>query len=315
MKNNVIARPFLKWAGGKTQLLEQIENNLPIELKNGKIKKYVEPFVGGGAVFFYLMSKYDFEQVILNDINEDIILAYTVIKKDIDNLIISLSDIEKKYLNLDEAAQEKYYYDKRELFNSQKKLLNYKDAISNTLFNDDFISHAALMIFLNKTCFNGLYRQNRKGEFNVPFGKRKKPTICDTQNLKAVHEVLSNKVILKLGDYKGTEKYIDENTLTYMDPPYRPLSKTAGFTDYSKEPFNEECQIELSRWFYHLNEQKRAKLMLSNSDPDNICEGDTFFKDNYGAFKENIKKVKAARNINSKGNGRGTITELLIMNY
>lgn len=120
MKNNVIARPFLKWAGGKTQLLEQIENNLPIELKNGKIKKYVEPFVGGGAVFFYLMSKYDFEQVILNDINEDIILAYTVIKKDIDNLIISLSDIEKKYLNLDEAAQEKYYYDKRELFNSQK---------------------------------------------------------------------------------------------------------------------------------------------------------------------------------------------------
>lgn len=312
---NIIARPFLKWAGGKTQLLEQIENNLPIELKQGKIKRYVEPFVGGGAVFFYLIEKYDFEQVLLNDINEEVILTYSIIKNQIDELITNLKNIEEEYFNLELEEQGEYYYNKRKLFNEQKKVLNYIEIIQNENFSEESILHASIMIFLNKTCFNGLYRQNRKGEFNVPFGKRKKPTICDINNLQAVNKVLQKNVLLKCGDYKDTQDFIDGDTFVYMDPPYRPLSKTSGFIDYSKEPFNEECQIELSKWFYFLNESKRAKLMLSNSDPDNTCKGDTFFIDNYSAFKENIKKVKAVRNINSKGNGRGAITELLITNY
>lgn len=313
---NIIARPFLKWAGGKTQLLEQIESNLPDEIKNGEITKYVEPFVGGGAVLFYLLSKYDFNQIVINDINEENILSYIVIKNKATELINILRNIENEYINLIPEEQEKYYYNKRELFNQQKKAINYNIVIDEQEIDDEAILHASLMIFLNKTCFNGLYRQNRKGEFNVPFGKRKKPTICDEKNLKAVYEILkNNNIIFKWGDYKGISDLIDKNTFVYMDPPYRPLSKTAGFTDYSKEPFSEECQIELSKWFSLLNEQKKAKLMLSNSDPDNTCEGDTFFFDNYKEFKDNVIKVSAVRNINSKGSGRGAITELLIMNY
>lgn len=314
MKN--VARPFLKWAGGKTQLLSQIDDNLPQELKNGKIKKYVEPFVGGGAVFFHLASNYNFEQVILNDINEELILTYIVIKKEPKKLILSLRKIENEYFVINKEEQDKYYYDKRNEFNDQKKIFDYKSIFDNEELTDEAIYHASLMIFLNKTCFNGLYRQNRKGEFNVPFGKRKHPTICDEENIMAVYKLLkTHNVIFKYGNYKDIGDLIDEDTFVYMDPPYRPLSKTSGFTDYSKEPFNEECQIELSKWFYFLNESKNAKLMLSNSDPDNTCTDDTFFYDNYKNFKRNIIKVKATRNINSKGNKRGAITELLIKNY
>lgn len=301
-----IARPFLKWAGGKGQILDQIEKYLPQRVKDRKVKKYIEPFLGGGAVFFYLLSKYEFEEIILNDINEEVMLTYSVVQNNVEQLIELLSEMEKEFLNAAGSMRTEIYYNIRNEFNKEKVVVNYEN------YSDEWLPHAAKMIFLNRTCFNGLYRQNRKGQFNVPIGSYSNPTICDDENLRAVSAALLDVKLLHK-DFEGLTDYIDEDTFVYMDPPYRPLSNTSNFSDYSKVPFNDESQVRLSHW-YKVLDSKGAALMLSNSDPTNTNPNDRFFDDLYVGTNIRIHRIEAARAINSKASGRGAIRELLIVN-
>lgn len=296
--DNQVAKPFVKWAGGKRQLLPLINENLPEQLRKNKINRYVEPFVGGGAVLFDIISKYKFEQIIINDYNEELINLYLHIRNEVKYIIYELKKISDIYLSLNEEERAGFFYDTREQFNKTK---------SNTL------EKSVLFLFLNKTCFNGLYRVNSKGEFNVPYGRYKSPTILDKDNLNKVSEILSNVTILK-GDFSIVEEYVDDKTFVYFDPPYRPLSNTSNFTSYAKNDFNDSEQERLADFFKKLN-SKNAKLMLSNSDPKNIDIEDNFFDELYNNPDFKIKRVDAKRSINSKGNGRGKITELLITNY
>ena len=294
-----IVKPFVKWAGGKTSLIPQITKYFPFELRNGKIEKYIEPFVGGGAVLIDILQKYDVKQAYAFDINKDLINCYNVIKYKVEDLIQKLEKKEKEFLALCIDERQKYFYDIRTKYNSY--FLNAElDA-----------ERASEFIFLNRTCFNGLYRVNKSGKFNVPFGKYKNSTICDSRNLRNL-SILFENTIFKCGDYKESESLIDEKAFVYFDPPYRPLSVTSGFTSYTKEDFNDENQKELAKYYNKLN-VKNAKLMLSNSNPKNTDENDDFFENIYKGF--NINEVSAKRMINSNSKGRGEISELLITNY
>ena len=303
---NIYARPFLKWAGGKGQLLQRIQDNAPLELGEGKIKTYVEPFIGGGAVFFELNKKYDFDKIILNDYNVELIIAYKTIRDNVDELILHLTELEKSFLSKEKDGREEMFYNIRKEFNEEKKNVDYSEV------SKEIIKHSANLIFLNKTCFNGLYRLNSKGEYNVPFGDYKNPTICDEENLRNVNLALQG-VTLVHGDFEELTEHIDNNTFVYMDPPYRPLSGTASFNNYQKAPFNDDSQKRLASWFHSLNVEKKALLMLSNSDPKNTDPTDCFFDDLYKQFE--IIRVSASRAINSKGSSRGAVNELLITNY
>lgn len=294
-----IVKPFVKWAGGKSSLIPQITKYFPFELKNGQIEKYVEPFVGGGAVLIDILQKYDVKQAYAFDINKDLINCYNVIKYKVEDLIRKLDKKEKEFLALDKDERQKYFYDIRTEYNSY------------LLANEIDVKRASEFIFLNRTCFNGLYRVNKNGKFNVPCGKYKNPTICDSNNLRNLSKLLKN-VVFAYGDYKESEKLVDENTFVYFDPPYRPLSVTSGFTSYTKEDFNDEDQKELAKYYNKLN-LKNAKLMLSNSNPKNTNENDNFFEKIYKGF--NINEVSAKRMINANAKGRGEISELLITNY
>lgn len=291
----MIVKPFIKWAGGKNQLLNELVKKLPFENYNN-ITKYAEPFVGGGAVLFYILNNYNIKEVYISDINSKLIVTYKMIKKNVDELIIKLEKIQEEYLILDENSRKIYYLEKRKEFN-----------LSN--LND--IDIATLFIFLNKTCFNGLYRVNKKGEFNVPMGKYKKPLICDRENLKQVSNKLKNVKII-CGDYKKSIKFIDSDTFVYFDPPYRPINITSSFTAYTKDSFTDNEQIELAKYIDKLTE-KGAKIMLSNSDPKNVNKNDAFFDELYNKY--NIFRVKAKRTINSNASSRGEIDELVIINY
>jgi DNA adenine methylase len=294
---NMIAKPFLKWAGGKTQLIEQIKNSLPKNIMN-KPFTYIEPFVGSGAVLFWMIENFpNMKQAIINDINTDLTNSYLIIKNDVSNLINILSEWEKEYHNIAEnqEAKKEYYYKKRTLFNTR---------------NSDQTTQSALFIFLNRTCFNGLYRVNRKNEFNVPIGSYKKPQICNEPNLRAVSKVLQNVEILN-GDYSETLKYADNNTFFYFDPPYKPLSETSSFNSYSKDAFGDAEQIRLKEFCEHLD-QKGYQWILSNSDVKGKNPKDNFFDDLYATF--NILRVNARRNINANPQKRGKLTELLITN-
>ena len=294
-----IGKPFVKWAGGKSSLIPQITKYFPFELKNGQIEKYVEPFVGGGAVLIDILQKYDVKQAYAFDINKDLINCYNVIKYKVEDLIQKLDKKEKEFLALDKDERQKYFYNIRTEYNSY------------LLDNEIDVKRASEFIFLNRTCFNGLYRVNKNGKFNVPCGKYKNPTICDSNNLRNLSKLLKN-VVFAYGDYKESEKLVDENTFVYFDPPYRPLSVTSGFTSYTKEDFNDENQKELAEYYNKLN-LKNAKLMLSNSNPKNTNENDNFFEKIYKGF--NINEVSAKRMINANAKGRGEISELLITNY
>ena len=294
-----IVKPFVKWAGGKTSLIPQITKYFPFELRNGKIEKYIEPFVGGGAVLIDILQKYDVKQAYAFDINKDLINCYNVIKYKVEDLIQKLDKKEKEFLSLEIDGRQKCFYNIRTKYNSY---------FLNTELD---VERASEFIFLNRTCFNGLYRVNKSGKFNVPFGKYKNPTICDSRNLSNL-SILFKNTIFKYGDYKESESLIDENTFVYFDPPYRPLSVTSGFTSYTKEDFNDENQKELAKYYNKLN-VKNAKLMLSNSNPKNTDENDDFFENIYKGF--NINEVSAKRMINSNAKGRGEISELLITNY
>ncbi|GAA0128608.1 DNA adenine methylase [Methanococcus maripaludis] len=300
------AKPFLKWAGGKRRLLTQFEDHYPEGLKNGKIKKYVEPFLGSGAVYLSLQSKYKFKKVVLNDINHELMLSYKTVQNNIDELISILEPIEENFNKMNFESQKMQYYKIRNEYNIEKSNIDKNKS-------ENIIENVARFIFLNKTCFNGLYRLNKKGMFNVPFGRYLRPRIFDEPTLRGVNKALKG-VKLLCDDYRGVEKHIsiDKETFVYIDPPYRPLPETVSFTSYSKEDFLEKDQVDLSNWFKYLD-KKGAYLMLSNSDPTNTNPKDRFFEDHYGGFK--IDKVCAGRIINSRVNGRRKITELVIKNY
>ena len=292
-------KPFLKWAGGKGQLLKEIEHYYPFS--SGKITKYAEPFVGGGAVLFDILSKYDLDEVYISDINAELINTYQIIRDDIDALIEMLHAMQNDFISLDTDNRKAYYMQKREHFNNLK--VNGNESIN--------IEKAALMVFLNKTCFNGLFRVNKKGLFNVPMGSYKNPMICDEKNLRAVSGKLQ-KVTIVRGDYSESADFIDENTFVYFDPPYRPITDTASFTAYTKNLFNDDAQIELAQFVDDMD-KKGAKIVISNSDPKNSNTDDDFFDNIYSAYK--IKRVEATRMINCNSEARGKIKELLISNF
>lgn len=292
-------KPFLKWAGGKGQLLREIEKYYPFE--QGVITKYAEPFVGGGAVLFDILSKYELEEVYISDINKELINVYRIVRDDIDELVSMLDTMQDAFIPMKTDKRKAYYMAKRERFNELK--INEDEIIS--------VEKAALMIFLNKTCFNGLFRVNKKGLFNVPMGSYKNPTICDEQNLRAVSGKLQD-VRMVSGDYRGSADFIDDKTFVYFAPPYRPITDTASFIAYTKTLFNDKEQIELARFVDDMS-RKGAKIVVSNSDPKNSNEKDNFFDDIYADHK--IKRVEAARMINCNGKSRGKIKELLISNF
>ena len=290
------AKPFVKWVGGKTQLLDDIRDTLPRDLSQRGEMVYVEPFVGGGAVMFWILQEFpNITRAIINDINEELICTYRVIKSDVEELILELTRIQTEYLALDDVARKNYYLSQRKRYNGR---------------NSSDIETAALFIFLNRTCFNGLYRVNSKGEFNVPHGRYKNPKICDAETLRADSAILQQVEIL-CGDFAQTGKYADNNVLYYFDPPYRPLTETSAFTSYAKDGFDDAEQTRLRDFCEQISTHK-SLFAASNSDPQNIDNRDDFFDRLYKRFS--IKRVSAARMINSKGNGRGAISEIMISN-
>lgn len=301
----VQAKPFLKWVGGKTQLLPELTKRLPRQIKeSGVIKRYVEPFVGGGAFFFHLKSRFMIEDAYLMDINQELMLGYQVVQREPDALIQQLSRLEQHYLELDQERRKEYYYTIRDRYNRQKCRIDFQT------FTTDWIIRASYLIFLNKTCYNGLYRQNQRGEFNAPHGRYDYPTICDSENIKAASQALTG-VNLICGDFYRSRPFIDQNTLVYFDPPYRPLTRTSCFTNYSSIDFTDDDQIRLAEYFRELD-GIGAALLLSNSDPKVSDPDDEFFDKLYQGFI--IDRVYAKRSINCDGSGRGEITELVIRN-
>jgi len=291
-------KPFLKWVGGKTQLLPEIRKFYPF---GSGITKYAEPFVGGGAVLFDVLSATDLQEVYISDLNSELINAYIVIRDNVVELLDILQQKQDEYSPLDFEKRKEHFYAQRDNFNKLKHIPS----------DDNCIIRAALMIYLNKTCFNGLYRVNRKGDYNVPMGAYKQPLICDRENLLLLSEKLK-KVKIQQASYKEVDSFADENTFVYFDPPYRPLTKTANFTSYTETDFDDIEQLELAQFVKNLS-NRGCKVLASNSDPKNTDENDNFFDNAY--FGLNIHRVQASRMINSKGSSRGKISELLISNY
>ena len=292
------ARPFVKWAGGKRSLISQLEEQLPANFDNWENVTYIEPLVGGGAMLFYMLQQYpNIKHAVINDINSDLTTCYRTIRDNTEELIRSLREIQEAYYAMQtEEARKEFYLAVRDRYN-EKNL----DAIENT----------TKLIFLNRTCFNGLYRVNKKGLFNVPFGKYSNPQICDETTIRADSELLKRVEILT-GDFEETFNYAKGNTFFYFDPPYRPLSDTSSFNDYAKEAFNDDAQIRLKEYCDKVNEAGFS-FMLSNSDCKGKNEEDNFFDVLYGKY--HIERVWASRSINSNPDKRGKLTEILVRNY
>lgn len=292
------AKPFIKWVGGKSQLIEQLEALLPADFSERKNVTYIEPFVGGGAMLFYMLQKYpNIESAVINDINPDLTLCYQVVKNNPTELIESLKMIQSEYYALQTDEERKLFFiQQRDRFNT--KSLNP-------------IENSTLFFFLNRTCFNGLYRVNKAGKFNVPFGKYTTPTICNAATIYADSKLLQ-KVEIMTGDFEQTFTRIRGNTFFYLDPPYRPLSNTSSFNDYSKESFNDDAQIRLKLFCDKLNEIG-VNFMLSNSDCLGKNGTDRFFDDLFIDYK--IERVWASRNINAIAARRGKLTEIVVENY
>lgn len=292
------AKPFIKWVGGKTQLIEQLDAQLPADFGNWENVTYIEPFVGGGAMLFYMLQRYpNIQHAIINDINPDLATCYRTVRDMPQELIESLQDIEGSYLALQsEDSRKDFFMAVRERYNEK---------------NLDPIENTTKFFFLNRTCFNGLYRVNKKGLFNVPFGKYSNPTICDPETILKDSELLQRVEILD-GDFEATFGHANGNTLFYFDPPYRPLSDTSSFNDYAKEAFNDDAQIRLKEYCDRINEAG-FKFMLSNSDCKGKNEEDNFFDALYAGYQ--IERVWASRSINSNPTKRGKLTEILVHNY
>lgn len=292
------AKPFIKWAGGKRQLIPTLEKSLPNKFSEIEDLTYIEPFVGGGAMLFFLLRKFsNIKRAIINDLNSNLIVAYNTVRDNPEGLVYELSKVQEEYFNISNEEQRKdFYLSMRNRFNAG---------------NLSKVDNTALLIFLNKTCFNGLYRVNANGEFNVPFGKYKNPKICDAETIYADSELLQMVEILN-GDFEQTEQYLTDNTFVYLDPPYRPLDATSSFNAYAKDPFNDLEQVRLKKYVDRLS-FKRCFLMLSNSDCKGRNPEDSFFDDLYKDYI--IERVHASRYINSNPQKRGKLTELLIRNY
>ena len=245
------AKPFLKWAGGKGKLLTQLSEHLPKRISEEPFT-YIEPFVGGGAMLFYMLQHFsNIKKVVINDVNGDLILAYKTIKDDVESLIESLNNLEKKYYSIDAEKRSDMYYDIREQYNQHQ---------------GESVARVSQLIFLNKTCFNGLYRVNSKGFFNVPFGRYVNPTICNADVLRADSILLkSANIEICQGDFCEVIKQIDGLTFVYMDPPYRPLDATSSFTAYAKGDFNDDDQRKLAS-FCNMLSEKECLWMQGNSD-------------------------------------------------
>lgn len=292
------AKPFIKWVGGKGQLIEQLDALLPSDFSKWDDVTYIEPFVGGGAMLFYMLQRYpNIKRAFINDINADLICCYETVRDRADELIVSLKDIESAFYALtSNDARKEFYYAVRDRYNEK---------------NLDPIENTTKFFFLNRTCFNGLYRVNKKGQFNVPFGKYVKPQICDAETILADSSLLKRVTLLN-GDFEDTLSYAQGRTLFYFDPPYRPLSDTSSFNDYTKEAFNDDAQIRLKQFCDRVNEAGHA-FMLSNSDCKGKNEKDSFFDVLYADYV--IDRVWAKRNINADATKRGKLTEILVHNY
>ena len=292
------AKPFIKWVGGKGQLLEQLDAKLPADFDNWDNATYIEPFVGGGAMLFYMLQHHpNIKRAVINDINSDLITCYKTVRDSVDLLIPSLQEIQTQYYSLQDIEA------KREMFMAVRQRYNEK--------NLDPIENTTKFFFLNRTCFNGLYRVNKKGLFNVPCGKYMQPQICDENTLRADSELLKRVEIIE-GDFENTLHYAEKNTLFYFDPPYRPLSDTSSFNDYTKEAFNDDSQVRLKEFCDQVVIAGHC-FMLSNSDCKGKNEEDNFFDVLYRDYF--IDRDMASRNVNANGAKRGKISELLIHNY
>lgn len=288
------AKPFIKWAGGKGQLLEQLDKKLPIDFDRLENVTYIEPFIGGGAMLFYLLHKYhNIKKAVICDINDKLITCYSLIKTNPDALILSLKEIEKKYYELSSLI------DKKEFF------LQVRDKYNSANLSE--IEVSTFLIFLNRTCFNGLYRENKSGKFNVPFGRYERPLICDETNLREVSKLLQ-RVEIVTGDYSVCKKHASGNTFFYLDPPYKPRNKTSSFNSYNKSDFGDLEQIRLKKFCDEIAISGYC-FLLSNSD----CNDSDFFDRLYKDYI--IEKVNAKRNINANPDGRGLITEITVCNY
>ncbi|HWQ64013.1 MAG TPA: DNA adenine methylase [Methanospirillum sp.] len=303
--DNEFAKPFLKWAGGKTQLLHEFDARFPENLKSGVLDRYIEPFIGGGAVFFFVMQLFSFKESVICDVNEELVLTYQVIRKDVEPLLILLQDFQFRYDALDEAGQKELFLEIRSELNVERSGFDFSS------YGPSWIHRASQLLFLNKTCFNGLFRVNSSGEFNVPFGKYRNPGIVNEHNLRMASALLKNTTILH-GDFSRCLEYIDSQTFVYLDPPYRPLTKSSSFTSYSRDGFSDQDQVRL-RDFFDAVDRIGASVMLSNSDPGNEDPTDRFFDDLYEQYR--IERVMAKRAINSNGEKRGSISEIIVMNY
>lgn len=276
---------FVKWAGGKIQLLNQFEQFLP-----AKIDRYFEPFIGSGAVFFYVKQAHHPKFCMISDNNQDLMNLYVTVKNDLDKLLPLL----EKYKIEHKKNQKEYYYKQRARFNE----------------TEDILEKSALFIYLNKTCFNGLFRVNSKGKFNVPFGSYSNPSIVQKDKLEQASKLLNNKKVeIKTMDFSNILKYAKNGDFIYFDPPYYPLSDTSSFTSYHKDDFLEKEQRQLSKVFQKLD-KRGCHVMLSNSDAPLIYKlYRKYEKEGY------LHLVKAKRMINCDAKGRKAISEVLVTNY
>ena len=298
----VKAKPFIKWVGGKGQLLPQLEAALPDKLYMKEFT-YIEPFVGGGAMLFFMLQKFpNIKRVVINDINANLTAAYQTIKDNPKELVEVLKTVEREYLTIGEEDARKFFYmQMRDRFNEQKL---------------DQVTKTSLLLFLNRTCFNGLYRENSKGKFNVPFGRYANPTICNEELIYADSELLNRfDVEITNGDFEKTSLKMEANRLNffYFDPPYRPISTTSSFNTYVKEAFDDDEQRRLANYCRRIAAKRNCLWMLSNSDCSAKNLEDTFFESIYNGFY--INRVYASRSINANPTKRGKLTELLICNY
>ncbi len=292
-----LGKPFVKWVGGKTQLIPEIVRRLPEDFAMRDDIVYVEPFVGGGAMLFHMLQAFpNISRAYINDINRELITAYTVVRDTPEALLTRLDTLQREYLPLDEPQRKAYYLHQRDIYNSK---------------STDDITTAALLIFLNRTCFNGLYRVNAKGAFNVPHGRYAHPQICDETTIMA-DSALLQRVTVTCGDFASTIAYATRESLFYLDPPYKPLSNTSSFNSYSKEAFDDNEQIRLSQFCQTL-EWIGSRFILSNSDVRGNDPDNSFFDDLYTSFT--IRRVYATRMVNANPDKRGKLTELMISNY
>lgn len=291
-------KPFVKWVGGKGRLLPQLDDLLPKDFAERRKVRYIEPFVGGGAMLFHVLKNYsNVESVVINDINPELMTCYSVVRDRPEELIASLNSIQGKYFDFDGEEERKVFYlQKRKLFN---------------IGNVGEVEKTALFLFLNRTCFNGLYRVNKSGLFNVPFGKYANPTICDEALIMADSEALQA-VEIMTGDFEQTFERAVGDTFFYLDPPYRPVSATSCFEDYTKQGFGDDEQIRLKK-FCDKIQNSGYDFMLSNSDGLHSGNGDCFFDDLYREYQ--IDRVMAHRNVSAIASKRGKISEILVHNY